>query len=219
MERELLATVPGTIAETIVLRSCYEETPKQGDSLEKEIMQGTLPGSRARGRPRMTWNDKIRTWTCLSTSDWRKTEDRDKWISFARCAANPRSEDGWRQGKIQCSNYWQLTSYLLNCLFIVSVVLFVCLDRRYECVLPGNFAGDRSRYSLLLGCTHGYVGSAADWQTAVQGGTKCICTTTANHNNLLNILALCELYCSCSQTFTCSSLKLPHSSLNWLMYC
>ena len=38
---------------------------KQGSCLEKEIMQGTMPGARRRGRPRIAWMDNIKTWTGL----------------------------------------------------------------------------------------------------------------------------------------------------------
>jgi len=34
---------------------------KQGSCLEKEIMQGTMPGARKRGRPRTAWMDNIKT--------------------------------------------------------------------------------------------------------------------------------------------------------------
>jgi len=34
---------------------------KQGSCLEKEIMQGTVPGARRRGRPRTAWMDNIKT--------------------------------------------------------------------------------------------------------------------------------------------------------------
>jgi len=36
-------------------------TRKQGSCLEKEIMQGTMPGARRRGRPRTAWMDNIKT--------------------------------------------------------------------------------------------------------------------------------------------------------------
>ena len=39
---------------------------KQGNCLEKEIMQGTIPGARRRGRPRTAWMDNINTCTGLS---------------------------------------------------------------------------------------------------------------------------------------------------------
>src|SRR6218665_4162878 len=32
---------------------------KEGDCLEKEIMQGTTPGARKQGRPRMRWMDNM----------------------------------------------------------------------------------------------------------------------------------------------------------------
>ena len=38
---------------------------KQGNCLEKEITQGTMPRVRRRGRPRTAWIDNIKTWTGL----------------------------------------------------------------------------------------------------------------------------------------------------------
>jgi len=50
------------------------------NSLEKEIMQGTMPGARRRRRPHTAWMDNIKTWTGLSVEESiRMTEDRDKW--------------------------------------------------------------------------------------------------------------------------------------------
>jgi len=52
---------------------------KQGSCLEKEIMQGTMPGARKRGRPRTAWMDNINTWIGLFVEESiRMTEDRDK---------------------------------------------------------------------------------------------------------------------------------------------
>ena len=39
---------------------------KQGSCLEKDMMQGTTPGARRRGRPRTAWMDNIKTWIELS---------------------------------------------------------------------------------------------------------------------------------------------------------
>jgi len=51
---------------------------KQGSCLEKEIMQGTMPGARRRGRPHTAWTDNIKTWTGLTVEESiRMTEDRD----------------------------------------------------------------------------------------------------------------------------------------------
>jgi len=67
---------------------------KQGSCLEKEIMQGTVPGARWRGRPRTAWADNIKTWTGLSVEESvRMTEDRDKWRKYIHGVANPRIED------------------------------------------------------------------------------------------------------------------------------
>jgi len=71
---------------------------KQGICLEKEIMQGTMPGSagaRRRGRPRTAWMDSIKTWTGLSVEESiRMTEDSDKWRKYVHGVANPRMDRG-----------------------------------------------------------------------------------------------------------------------------
>ena len=68
---------------------------KQGSCLEKEIMQGTLPGAHGRGRPCTAWMDNINTWTGLPVEkSIRMTEDRDKWRKYVHGVANPQIEDG-----------------------------------------------------------------------------------------------------------------------------
>ena len=72
-----------------------QETRKQGSCLEKEIMQGTMPGARRRGRPRTAWMDNIKTWTGLPEEESvRMTEDRDKWSKCVHDVANFRIDDG-----------------------------------------------------------------------------------------------------------------------------
>jgi len=64
---------------------------KQGSCLKKEIMQGTMPGARRRGRPRTAWVDNIKTWTGLPVEESvRMTEDRDKWRKYVHGVANRR---------------------------------------------------------------------------------------------------------------------------------
>jgi len=68
---------------------------KQGSCLEKEIMQGTMPGARRRGRPRTARKENIRTWTGLPAEESiRMAEDGDKWRKYVHGVANPRIEDG-----------------------------------------------------------------------------------------------------------------------------
>jgi len=56
---------------------------KQGSSLEKEIMEGTMPGTCRRGRPRTAWMDNIKMWTgLLMEESIRLTEDRNKWRKY-----------------------------------------------------------------------------------------------------------------------------------------
>ena len=68
---------------------------KQGDCLEKEIMQGTVPGARARGKPRKRWMDNMGEWLGLSTERLlRETEERRGWRGIVHNVTNPRIEDG-----------------------------------------------------------------------------------------------------------------------------
>jgi len=68
---------------------------EQGSFLEKQIMQGTMPGARRRGRPRTAWMDNIKTWTVLLVEESiRMAEERDKWRKYVHGVANPRIEDG-----------------------------------------------------------------------------------------------------------------------------
>ena len=71
VKRELLDTVEARKL------AYYDHTMrKQGSCLEKEIMQGTMPGARRRGRPRTAWMDNIKTWTGLSVKESvRMTEE------------------------------------------------------------------------------------------------------------------------------------------------
>ena len=68
---------------------------KQWICLEKEIMQGTMPGVRRRGRPRTAWMDNVNTRTGLPVEESiRMTKDRDEWRKYVHGMANPRMEDG-----------------------------------------------------------------------------------------------------------------------------
>ena len=63
-KRELLDT-----AKARKLAYYGQTTRKRGSCLEKEIMQGTMPGARRRGRPRTAWVDNIKRWTGLHEND------------------------------------------------------------------------------------------------------------------------------------------------------
>jgi len=57
--------------------------------LEKEMIEGTLPGKWPRGRPRRAWLDIIITWTVLSLGEaLRASEDRTVWWKIVRDVAN-----------------------------------------------------------------------------------------------------------------------------------
>jgi len=64
---------------------------KQGSCLEKEIIQGTMPGACRRGRPRTAWMDNIKTWTGLLVDESiRMTKDTDKWRKYIHGVATPQ---------------------------------------------------------------------------------------------------------------------------------
>ena len=90
VKRQLLDTVKATKL------TYYGHTiRKQGSCLEKDLMQGTMPGACRQGRPHTAWMDNIKTWTGLPLEEsTRMTEDRDKWRKYVRGVANPRIEDG-----------------------------------------------------------------------------------------------------------------------------
>jgi len=56
VKRELLDTVKAYYGHTM---------RKQGRCVEKDIMQGTMPGACRRGRPCTAWMDNINVWTGL----------------------------------------------------------------------------------------------------------------------------------------------------------
>jgi len=68
---------------------------KHGSCLEKEIMQGTMPGARRRGKPRTAWIDNINTWTGLPVQKSIKmTVDRHKWRKYVHAWCGQPSDRG-----------------------------------------------------------------------------------------------------------------------------
>ena len=89
---------------------------KQGNCLEKEIMQRTMPGARRLGRPRTAWMDNIKTWTGLSVEESiRMTEGRDKWRKYVH---GPRTAKEQIEQSQDCRK-----------VFCKSVVFFLCAGK------------------------------------------------------------------------------------------
>ena len=115
VKRKLLETVKAR-----KLAHCGHTMRKQGSCLEKEIMQGTMPGARMRGRPHTTWMDNIKTWTGLPVvKSIRMTEGRDKWRNYVHGVANPWSEDGKRTFERNTISYvfaacYDITGLVIN---------------------------------------------------------------------------------------------------------
>ena len=64
---------------------------KHGSCVEKEIMQGTMPGARRRGRPRTAWMDNIKTWIGLHVEESVRTTE--EWREYVHGVAEPRIEN------------------------------------------------------------------------------------------------------------------------------
>jgi len=79
------------IVEVRKLAYCGHTMRKQGSCLEKEIMQGTMPG--ASGKEDHAWTGWTKSRLPVEESI-RMTEDRDKWRKYVHGVANPRIEDG-----------------------------------------------------------------------------------------------------------------------------
>ena len=95
VKRELLDTVKAR-----KLAYYGHTVRKQGSCLEKEIMQGTMPGARRRGMPRTAWMDNIKTRTGFSAEESvRITEDRDKWRKYVHGVATLGSRTAKEQNR------------------------------------------------------------------------------------------------------------------------
>jgi len=100
VKRELLDTVKAR-------KPAYygHTTRKRGRCVEKEMMQGTMPGARRRGRPRTAWMDNIKTWTGLPVEESiRMTEDSDTWRKYVHGVANLGSRTATEQNNRQTHN-------------------------------------------------------------------------------------------------------------------
>ena len=93
---------------------------KQGNWLEKEIMQGTMPGARRRGRPRTAWIDNIKSWTGFSVEESiRMTGDRDKWRKYVHGVATLGSRTAKEQNKTETAMNLSVLSCLCLSLWLV----------------------------------------------------------------------------------------------------
>jgi len=69
--------------------------PKDGECLEKEIIQGMIPGARRRGRPKTDWINNITSWTGLGMRQLLdKALDREAWRKLVHSVTDPRLDDG-----------------------------------------------------------------------------------------------------------------------------
>ena len=97
--------VRGELLDTVKARKlayCGHTMRKQGSCLEKEMMQGTMPGARRRGRQRTAWMDNIKTWTGLSVEESiRMTEDRDKWRKYVHGVDRGRLKNRTERNSLQ----------------------------------------------------------------------------------------------------------------------
>ena len=72
----------------------------RSDGISKTILQGTVNGSRKRGRQKKRWEDNIREWTGLDfATTQRAAEDRKKWTEIVRRSSSgaPTTSRFWEQ--------------------------------------------------------------------------------------------------------------------------
>ena len=63
---------------------------RKENSIEKQLIQGTVEGRRGRGRPTTAWTDDIKKWTGGSMeAATHMAEDRDRWRILIRATAAP----------------------------------------------------------------------------------------------------------------------------------
>jgi len=73
----------------------WTHSEKEPGFLEKDIIQDTTSGSRARGRPKTAWLGNVKNWTARPVSQLiRIVEDRDQWREVVHDASNPRPKEG-----------------------------------------------------------------------------------------------------------------------------
>ena len=75
---------------------------KQGSCLENEIMQGTMPGARRRGRPRTAWMDNIKTWTGLPRGRVNQDDIGQRQMEKVRPRSGHPSDRGRLKNRTEC---------------------------------------------------------------------------------------------------------------------
>jgi len=63
---------------------------KKDKCLEKEIIQGTTPGDRPRGRPKTSWLGNIRLWTGLTMEELLRTDNGGRFLFMMQSTLEPR---------------------------------------------------------------------------------------------------------------------------------
>jgi len=69
---------------------------------EKEIIQGTIPGTRRRGRPDTTWLGNITSWMAALEQLCQTTSDREVWRMVIHSATKPR-RSVWKCRCLACN--------------------------------------------------------------------------------------------------------------------
>ena len=73
----------------------FGHTIRKSVSLEKDVIEGMMSGSRACGRLKMKWMNNVTSWTGLTIEGAvRRADDTEVWRKVVYDATNPRIEDG-----------------------------------------------------------------------------------------------------------------------------
>jgi len=102
---------------------------KQGSCLEKEIMQGTMPGARRRRRPRTAWMANVNTWKRLPV-EWKSQSERQRTEIKGESTSMVWPTLGSRTAKITHQNEPGSTLSGYNDKTSLSVLIIVSLELR-----------------------------------------------------------------------------------------
>ena len=113
---------------------------KEGSCLEKEIIQGTVPGGRGKGRP-INSMDNIRKWTGRTQEDLiRMMEDRRRWRNIVRDPAYPRSEEGWEWEQNRTETCTEMHEWLTFACNVINWEILLHTLERYTSPIAISFA-------------------------------------------------------------------------------
>jgi len=108
------------------LAYCRHTMRKQESCLEKKIMQGTMPGSRRRGRPRTAWLDNIKTWTGLTAEVSIRMAEWHKYIEKVRSRCGQSANQWWLMNRTK-----HIPNDLNNCIIWLRMITAILVGNTF----------------------------------------------------------------------------------------